>query len=585
MTNSDFNQGKNLKGDGIDDAHLVYDEEGNPIKKEGEVDFAYLLEKHESSRKTPRENEIIQGKVVRIDNDVVLVDIGFKSEGRVPRNEFHNSEDLVIGKTIDVLLEEIEDQNGEVVLSKQKADFIKAWDKIRESYNTAENIMGKVVRRIKGGMIVELCGVESFLPGSQIDLKQVPDLDSLLGKTMEFRVIKLNKKRRNIVISRRVILEEQRSKQKTNLIDELEVGQVREGIVKNITNFGAFIDLGGLDGLLHITDLSWGRINHPSEMLQLGDKIKVKILSFDKEKERVSLGLKQLTPSPWENIEERFPENSIVKGRVANIKDYGAFIELEQGLEGLIHISEFSWTQHVNHPGDMLKIGDEIEAKVLKVDRENKRIALGLKQLAQDPWDRLEIEHPVGSMTRGIVKNMVEFGAFVEVEEGIEGLVHVSDMSWTKRINEPQEFLNKGQEIDVKVLEIDRDKKKVSLSIKQTQPNPWHELEQRFSPGTISIGEVLRIIPDKGIIVCLEDEVEGFVPFTHLTKKRQLKREDLINQGDTIPLKVIEISAPDQKIVLSMREFIEDRSAEELEQFQNAHPDVKIYLGDDQGEE
>ncbi|MBN1234294.1 MAG: 30S ribosomal protein S1 [Candidatus Coatesbacteria bacterium] len=561
-----------------------YDEFGNPVESK-KSDFAQLLEKYGDTIKTPKENEIISGKIVRIDKDVVLVDIGFKSEGRVPIGEFHSTDEIKIGDTIDVLLEEIEDQNGEVVLSKQKADFIKAWDKVRDAYNNSDTIKGKVIRRIKGGMIVSLFGVDAFLPGSQIDLKQVPDLDNLVNKTMDFRVIKLNKKRRNIVISRRIILEEQRSKQKTNLIDELIVGQIREGIVKNITNFGAFIDLGGLDGLLHITDISWGRINHPEEVLSLNQKIKVKILSFDKDKERVSLGLKQLSPSPWENIEERFPEGTIVRGKVANIKDYGAFIELEEGLEGLIHISEFSYTQHINHPADLMKIGQDIEAKVLKVDRENKRIALGLKQLGEDPWEMLEKENPAGSVVKGKVKNMTEFGAFVEIAEGIEGLVHVSDMSWSKRINEPNEFLRKDQEIDVKILEIDKEKKKVSLSIKQTQPNPWSEFESKYNIGYEVEGKVVRVIPDKGVIVYINDEVEGFVPFTHLTKKRQLKREDLIKPNDIIPLKVIEFSAQEQKIVLSRSEFLEGKSKEELEQIQSSKPELKLFLGDELGEE
>ncbi len=404
-----------------------------------------MLSLYEQTFKEVKEGEIVKGKVLRITKDDVIVDVGFKSEGIIPLSEFSDMEQLKIGDEIDVFLETIEDQNGQLVLSKQKADFIRVWDRIRESYEKGTLVEGKLLKRIKGGIVVDLMGVDAFLPGSQIALKQVPDFDALLGKNMQLRIIKLNKSRRNIVVSRRSVLEEEREQQKTKLLTEIETGQVREGVVKNITDFGVFIDLGGVDGLLHITDLSWGRVSHPSEVVALGDKINVKILDFDKSTGRISLGLKQLTPYPWDNIEQRYPVGKRVRGKVVSITDYGAFVELDKGIEGLIHISEMSWTKHIKHPSKLLGVGDMVETVVLSVDKANERISLGIKQMEPDPWDAIERKYPVGSKVSGKVRNLTAFGAFVELEEGVDGLVHISDLSWTKRIQHPGEVMRKGE--------------------------------------------------------------------------------------------------------------------------------------------
>jgi small subunit ribosomal protein S1 len=414
-------------------------------------------------------------------------------------------------------------------------------------------------------------GVDAFLPGSQIALRQVPDFDALIGTAMDFKVIKLNKARRNIVVSRRSVLEEERLKQREKLLKEIEPGQVREGVVKNITDFGVFIDLGGVDGLLHITDMSWGRISHPSELVALGDKINIKIIDFDKNTSRISLGMKQLTPYPWEDIEERYPIGKKIKGKVVSITDYGAFVELEKGVEGLIHISEMSWTQHIKHPSKLMAIGDMVEAKVLSVDKENEKISLGIKQLEPDPWENIEQKYTPSSRVSGRVRNLTAFGAFIELEQGIDGLVHISDLSWTKRIQHPSEVMKKGEKVEVLVLKVDRENRRISLGYKQLSQDPWPELSRKYAMGKETTGKILRLL-DRGVIVDLGDNVEGFVPTLHLGKTEISKPSDAFNEGDELPLKVIEFDSQGKKILLSVEAYYRGREQKELDAFLAGHP-------------
>jgi len=534
-------------------------------------EFQKMLSLYEQTFKEVKEGEIVKGKVLRITKDDVIVDVGFKSEGIIPLSEFSDMEQLKIGDEIDVFLETIEDQNGQLVLSKQKADFIRVWDRIRESYEKGTLVEGKLLKRIKGGIVVDLMGVDAFLPGSQIALKQVPDFDALLGKNMQLRIIKLNKSRRNIVVSRRSVLEEEREQQKTKLLTEIETGEVREGVVKNITDFGVFIDLGGVDGLLHITDLSWGRVSHPSEVVALGDKINVKILDFDKSTGRISLGLKQLTPYPWDNIEQRYPVGKRVRGKVVSITDYGAFVELDKGIEGLIHISEMSWTKHIKHPSKLLGVGDMVEAVVLSVDKANERISLGIKQMEPDPWDAIERKYPVDSKVSGKVRNLTAFGAFVELEEGVDGLVHISDLSWTKRIQHPGEVMRKGERVEVVVLNIDKENRRISLGYKQLKEDPWPTLSKKYRIGAETQGKIIRLL-DRGVMVELEGEMEGFVPTDQLGKPDLNKPSDAFSAGDTVPLKVIEFDQPARKIVLSVGEYYMDKEKAEFETYLSKHP-------------
>jgi small subunit ribosomal protein S1 len=503
-----------------------------------------MLAMIEESLKTLDEGEIVRGKVLRLDDTEVLVDIGGKSEGVISMGEFSDADAIKVGDIIDVFLEKMENQDGLIELSKTRADFVKVWDKVKDAYDQNEVVEGRLLRKIKGGVVVDLFGVEAFLPGSQIALRQVQNVDELLGQVMRFKIIKLNKRRRNIVISRRVVLEEERAQQKGKILGELAKDQVREGVVKNITDFGAFVDLGGIDGLLHITDMSWGRVNHPSEVVTIGDRVMVKVLSFDPERERISLGLKQLTPYPWEQVEEKYRVGSRVKGRVVSITDYGAFIELERGVEGLIHIGEMSWTRHVKHPSKIVSIGEEVECLVLKVDKENEKISLSLKQTGTDPWDTLELKYPVRSRFTGKVRNLTNFGAFVELEEGIDGLVHISDMSWTRRVNHPSEVLKKGDVIEVEVLNIDKDNRRISLGLKQTQENPWPRLAETYAPSTAVEGKVVRVI-DRGVVVDLGNDVEGFVPLSQLGGETKA-------EGDVMKLRVTKVDGPNQRIVLGV---------------------------------
>lgn len=542
-------------------------------------DFEELLKLYENSLAEIREGEIIKGKVLKVGREDVIVDVGFKSEGIIPLGEFGDHPQVKVGDEIDVFLESIEDQDGQVVLSKARADFLLVWDRIRKACETGEPMEGRVKKRVKGGMIVNLFGVEAFLPGSQIDTKQVRDFDQYVGQTLSLKVIKLNKLRRNIVVSRRAILEEERERQRKELLSEIEEGQVRKGVVKNITDFGAFVDLGGLDGLLHITDMSWGRISHPSELLALGDEIEVKVLTYDPQKERVSLGLKQLTPYPWDNVEEKYPLDKKVRGRVVSIADYGAFVELEKGVEGLIHVSDMSWTEHIRHPSKVVAIGDIVEAVVLNVDAKNEKLALGLKQVEPDPWLTLSQRYPVGSKLVGRVRNLTSFGAFVEVEEGIDGLVHISDMSWTKRVQHPSEVMKKGEKVEVVVLDIDQENRRASLGYKQAQENPWPELAGKYAKNVETKGVITRIY-EKGVVVNLPGDVEGFVPLAHLGRPGIKKPSEAFKVKDELPLRIVEFDTEERKIILSVREYFEGKEKELLDKYLAQHPSKMVKMRD-----
>jgi small subunit ribosomal protein S1 len=496
------------------------------------------------------EGQLVTGKISAINEKEVAIDIGFKSEGVISIDEFFDSKAIKIGDDIEVFLDNVEDKEGQLVLSKKKADFMRVWEHVLNAHTNGEIIQGRCTRRIKGGIVVDLMGIDAFLPGSQIDVKPIRDFDLYIGKVMDFKVVKVNELRKNIVVSHRVLVEELMSEQRQRILANLAKGQVLEGMVKNITDFGVFIDLGGVDGLLHINDLSWGRVNHPSETVQLDQKIKVMVLDFNEAKDRISLGLKQLMPHPWIEVDKKYPVDSVLRGKVVSISDYGAFVELERGVEGLIHISEMSWTQHIRHPSKILSVGEMVEAKVLSIDLEERKISLGLKQLEPDPWDGIELKYPVGSRQKGIVRNLTNFGAFVELEEGIDGLIHISDLSWTKKIRHPGEVVKKGEEIDVVVLNVDKGNRRISLGYKQTKDNPWDEFEGAYGVHTKTKGKILRMI-DKGVIVELPAMVDGFVPLSHLAKQNLAKPADGYAVGDELELVVIEFNKDNKKIILS----------------------------------
>lgn len=526
-------------------------------------EYERMLSLYEDTLQDVREGEIVKARVVRVTDTSVVLDVGFKSEGSVPREEFKDPDSLKAGDEVEVLLESLEDEEGVVVLSKKKADFLRVWERIKEAYEQDRPVRGTLVRKIKGGVTVDLMGVDAFLPGSQIALRRVPNIEDLIGQTYDFKIIKLNKRRRNIVVSRRMILESERVEKRDRLVKELLVGQVRRGVVKNITDFGAFIDLGGLDGLLHITDMSWGRVGHPSEVVQIGQDLDVKVLDVDWERERISLGLKQLLPYPWTDIDKKYPVGSRVRGRVVSITNYGAFVELEKGVEGLVHISEMSWTRNVRHPSKLVSIGDEIEAVVLKVDPKEEKISLGMKQIEEDPWLSLPVKYPPGTRIRGKVRNLTSFGAFVEIEPGIDGLVHVSDMSWTKRVQHPSEIVQKGQELEVVVLDVDAENKRISLGLKQLEEDPWGDIAKRFSPGVETEGKVMRLV-DKGVVVDLGDDIEGFVPASHAAIENAERLGEYFVPGDRLDLRVLESDATNRRIVLEVLappKRIKDREA------------------------
>ena len=496
------------------------------------------------------ENEIVAGKVISVSEKDVVIDIGFKSDGIVSRSEF--GEELAAGEEVEVYLERIEDYHGQLVLSKTKADTVRRWRRIEEAFENEEVLEGTIVRRIKGGMIVELFDeMEAFLPGSQIDVRPVRDFDAYLEKRMEFKIVKLNPANENIVVSHKALIEKDLMAQREMILSTMEPGQILEGVVKNITDFGVFIDLGGVDGLLHITDLSWGRVSHPSELVSLDEKLNVVVLDYDKERQRISLGLKQLQKHPWEDIEEKLASSQVVEGKVVSITDYGAFVELEKGIEGLVHISEMSWTEHIRHPSQMVSLGQMVQVKILNVDSEGKKISLGMKQLEPDPWENIAERYPPGTVMRGKVRNITNFGVFVEIEPGIDGLVHISDLSWTKRIKHPSDMVKKGQELDVVVLNIDTDERRISLGHKQVDTNPWNQFAQVYAEGSTSNAKVVRS-EDKGIVVELTREGEAFLPEGELPAGKTMGD---FKAGDEIEdLFVIRFDANQKEIVLSATE-------------------------------
>jgi small subunit ribosomal protein S1 len=539
------------------------------IETENEIDQS-MVDMYVNSFSGIKAGDIISGKIVEIGDTHVMVDIGFKSEGILPIEEFIDLDDFKVGDEVELFLDSPEDIDGNVLVSRRKVYFIRTWENLIQKFESNEIIEGRVMRRIKGGFVVDLNGVDAFLPGSQVDVKPVRDFDSFVGETLELKIVKVNESRKNIVVSRRAIIEKDMEGKRDEILKTLETGQVRRGVVKNITDFGVFIDLGGVDGLLHITDLSWGRVNHPREVVKLDQELDVMILDYEKEKKRISLGLKQLEPHPWENIAERFPIGSKVKGKVVSLTDYGAFIEIERGIEGLIHVSEMSWSHHIKNPAQVLKEGDIVEAVLLSIEPEERKISLGLKQLTPDPWEEIESKYPISSKHTGIVRNLTPFGAFIELEEGVDGLVHISDLSWTKKIRHPSEIIRKSQEIDVVVLDINKDERRIALGHKQVEENPWDAFEDSYKLNTEASGKISRLI-DKGVIVTLPLGVDAFVPLTHLGKSQIKRAADHFKVGDELPLKVIEFDKENKRIVLSVDEYLKGKEKEEIDQFMTDH--------------
>ncbi|RKY47598.1 MAG: 30S ribosomal protein S1 [Candidatus Neomarinimicrobiota bacterium] len=507
------------------------------------------LKIYESSLKEVSDEQRIIGKVVSVGEDFVVVDVGFKTEGIIPRYEFDESDLPKPGDQIEVFVEVLEDENGQMILSKKKADFMRVWERIREIYEKGEIIEGKIEARVKGGMVVKVMGIDAFLPGSQIDVRPIVDFDSYVGKTYKFKIVKLNERRKNIVLSRKVLLEEDLKEKREELLSKIKVGQTLTGRVKNITDFGVFVDLGGLDGLLHITDLSWGRVNHPSEVVQLDQEIRVKVIDFDPEKQRVSLGLKQLQPHPWEGIEQKYPVGSVVKGKIVNMTNYGVFVELEKGVEGLIHISEMSWTQHIRHPSELFSLGDEVEAKVLSIDTEERKISLGYKQLTPDPWEGIDEKFKVGGIYKGTVKKIFPNGAFIELDENIEGFLSIDDISWTRKIKHPREVLKRGEEVEVKILDINKENRRISVGMKQVTEDPWPILEGLYVPGAVIEAEISRV-GEQVAYVNLQYGIEGIIPLPEAMSDKKAGKK--MKVGDKVKLKVEDLNKAEKRIVLSL---------------------------------
>ena len=548
--------------------------EGKEEKREGKElprgdepeDFQTL---YEESLKTLEEGQILRGIVVDITPDHVTVDVGYKSEGQIPMQEFLKRDkkvDVKIGDRIDVLLEKKEGEEGLLTLSKEKADKIKVWKDISRSCREGEVIEGEIVGKVKGGLSVDIGRIQAFLPGSQIDLKPVRNLDALVGQRLKFKVIKFNRKRNNIVLSRRVLLDEERKQLREETLINLKEGDIIEGTVKNLTDYGAFIDLGGMDGLLHITDISWGRIGHPSEKLSVGDRIKVKVLHFDREKEKISLGLKQALPDPWESVYQEYPVESRIKGKVVNVTDYGVFVELEEGVEGLVHISELTWSKKMKHPSKIVHIGDTVEVMVLDCDPVKRRISLGMKQIEPNPWALIEEKYPVGTKVVGRVKTVTDFGIFIGFDEGVDGLVHVSEMSWTKKIKHPSELYKKGQEVEALVLNIDRKNERFSLGIKQLTPDPWKDVARRYRKGEVVVGKVTNVT-DFGAFVELEEGIEGLVHVSEISREKVEKPSDVLKVGDTLSAVVLHIDPHDRRIGLSIKGLKEKAEKAEIEKY------------------
>jgi small subunit ribosomal protein S1 len=517
-------------------------------------------------------NQIVAGRVLRVEGDFVLVDVGYKSEGVIMRNEWEEDEaPPEVGQTIKVLIEDVEDTagpgedgRGMILLSKRKAEKIEAWMKVMETVHEGDVVTGTVTRKIKGGLLVDI-GVAVFLPASQVDIRRPADIGDYIGRSIQCLVLKIDEARRNIVVSRRALIEQERAEKKSQLLSELQVGQLRKGVVKNIAEFGAFVDLGGIDGLLHITDMSWGRINHPSEMVQIDEEIEVQILHIDYEKEKIALGLKQKTASPWEEVEKKYPVGSRVKGTVVNVMSYGAFVKLEEGIEGLVHISEMSWTKRISHPSELVQIDDEIEVVVLGINKEKQEISLGMKQTQENPWDRVADKYPPDSVVEGTVRNLTNYGAFIEIEEGIDGLLHVSDMSWTRKISHPNEMVEKGQKITCRVLSVDQERRRIALGLKQLSEDPWaHDIPGKYEPGQIVTGTVTKIT-NFGVFVGLENGLEGLLHISELADHKVEDPEEIVKVGQEIEVKILRVDSDERKIGLSRKrvEWAEEAQAEE----------------------
>ena len=521
-------------------------------------DKAQITEAYDKTLSNVNVGEVVEGTVTGVNKREVIVNVGYKSEGIIPVSEFRYNPDLKVGDKIEVYVESAEDKNGQLALSHKKARQLKSWDRVNEALEKDEIIKGYIKCRTKGGMIVDVFGIEAFLPGSQIDVKPIRDYDVYVDKTMEFKVVKINQEFRNVVVSHKALIEAELEAQKQVIMSKLEKGQILEGTVKNITSYGVFVDLGGVDGLIHITDLSWGRVNHPEEIVALDQKINVVILDFDEAKKRIALGLKQLTPHPWEALDQTLKVGDKVKGRVVVMADYGAFVEIAPGVEGLIHVSEMSWSQHLRSAQEFMKVGDEVEAVILTLDREERKMSLGIKQLTPDPWENIEVKYPVGTKTTAKVRNFTNFGVFVEIEEGIDGLIHISDLSWTKKVKHPGEFTSVGADIEVVVLEIDKENRRLSLGHKQLEENPWNEFENQYSVDSIHEGTITEMT-DKGAVVALGENIEGFCP------ARQLVKEDgtTPKTGDKLNFKILEFSKATKRITLShLRTYEEAKRAE-----------------------
>ncbi len=543
---------KELKQEWMDNFDVVFGEE---VVTEQKGEFGGLLDQTES--KNFEEGEVFTGRVISIGQDYVMIDIGYKQEGLISVKEFQNYDGTLKvneGDEIEVYLEKLESKYGNLLLSKDKAEILKAWDRISDACESGKPLEGTVIAKVKGGLSVDI-GVKAFLPGSQIDLRPTRYLDKYIGKTMEFKVIKFNKKRGNIVLSRRAILQEERGKLRTEILQQIQEGMIVKGIVKNITDYGAFIDLGGIDGLLHITDMSWGRVKHPSNIITLGDEIEVKILKFDSDKERVSLGLKQVQPNPWEEARDKYPAEKKVSGEIVSVKDYGVFIELDDGIEGLIHVSEMSWTGKIKNPTKHYTVGERVEAQVIEVDIENKRISLGVKQLTENPWDEIETKYPIGKKITGKVKSVVEFGVFVDLDEEVDALIHVSDISWTKKNVVPADTFKEGDDVTAMVLSVDKENQKFCLGVKQLEEDPWKKIEERLPVGKIVEAEVVRVT-EFGAFVELETGIEGLIHISELSEERVEKPQDVIKKGETPKAMVISVDRESKKIALSIKSAV-----------------------------
>ena len=504
------------------------------------------------------DHQVVDGKVISVDKKEVVVNIGYKSDGIIPASEFRYNPDLKIGDTVEVYVESAEDKKGQLLLSHKKARLSKAWDRVNAALEAEEIVQGFIKCRTKGGMIVDVFGIEAFLPGSQIDVHPIRDYDQFVGKTMEFKIVKINQEFRNVVVSHKALIEAELEAQKKEIIGKLEKGQILEGTVKNITSYGVFVDLGGVDGLIHITDLSWGRVDDPKKVVELDQKINVVILDFDDEKRRIALGLKQLTPHPWDALDANLKVGDHVKGKVVVIADYGAFVEIQPGVEGLIHVSEMSWSQHLRSAQEFLKVGDEVEAVILTLDRDERKMSLGIKQLKEDPWESIETKYPIGSKHNAKVRNFTNFGVFVELEEGVDGLIHISDLSWTKKVKHPSEFTQVGAPIDVIVLDIDKENRRLSLGHKQLEENPWDVFEEKYTVGSVHTGKITELL-EKGAVVALDENVEGFATPKHLVKEDGSQAQ----QGEELPFKVIEFNKDSKRIILSHSRTFEDPAREE----------------------